>query len=89
MCPIHVLLPPEQLLDLNSNAWTLFIDGSLTANGSGVGIVFRKPEGAVIEQVAWLEFKACNNEAEYEALIVGMQKVRKQWLDGNAFTVSL
>lgn len=47
------------------------------SNGSGVGIVFRTPEGALIEQLIRLGFKSSNNEAGYEALIVGMKKARK------------
>lgn len=65
---------PEQLSYDNPRAWILFIDGSSTANGSGVGIVFKTPEGVVVKQAVILKFKASNNEAEYEALIIGMQK---------------
>ena len=47
------------------------------ANGIRVGIVFKTPEGTVIKQAVRLGFKTCNNEAKYEALIVGLQKARK------------
>lgn len=50
---------------------------SSAAGGSSVGLVFRTPEGVVIEQANRLGFKAFNNEAEYEALIVGILTVRK------------
>jgi len=30
------------------------------------------PNGLLIEQAVWFAFKANNNQAEYEALIVGM-----------------
>lgn len=67
----------EQKLKAHPNSWVLFIDGSSTTNGLGVGIVFKTSEGALIEQTVWLWFKASNNEADYEALIVGMKKARK------------
>ena len=54
--------------------WTLFIDGSSTRDGSGVGIVLKSPEGSIIEQSVQLGFTASNNESEYEALIVRMKK---------------
>lgn len=70
-----IIEQPEQLPQLprtNSDAWILFIDGSSTANSSGVGLIFKTPEGSVIEKAVRLEFRASNNEAEYEALIVRM-----------------
>lgn len=39
--------------------------------------MFKTPEGAVIEQAVRLGFKASNNEAKYEALIIGMKKAKK------------
>lgn len=37
----------------------------------------KTPEGSVIEQVVRLGFKGYNNEAEYEALIIGMTKAKE------------
>ncbi|XP_074271113.1 uncharacterized protein LOC141595040 [Silene latifolia] len=53
--------------------WTLYIDGASNARGGGVGLVLRSPKGDMIVQAIRCEFKATNNEAEYEALILGMQ----------------
>ncbi|XP_074282611.1 uncharacterized protein LOC141607151 [Silene latifolia] len=53
--------------------WTLYIDGASNARGAGVGLVPRSPKGDMIVQAIRCEFKATNNEAEYEALILGMQ----------------
>ncbi|XP_074299868.1 uncharacterized protein LOC141631042 [Silene latifolia] len=52
--------------------WTLYIDGASNARGTGVGLVLRSPKGDMIVQAVRCEFKATNNEAEYEALILGM-----------------
>ena len=61
---------------VSPDTWILLVDRSSAASGSGVGIVVRTPEGGVIEQAVRLGFKASNNEAEYEALIIGMQKAK-------------
>ncbi|XP_074265082.1 uncharacterized protein LOC141587499 [Silene latifolia] len=53
--------------------WTLYIDGASNARGAGVGLVLRSPKWDMIVQAIRCEFKATNNEAEYEALILGMQ----------------
>ncbi|KAJ8648881.1 hypothetical protein MRB53_001904 [Persea americana] len=51
--------------------WRLYVDGASNAKGSGAGVVFVTPEGAVIERVMSLGYNASNNEAEYEALLSG------------------
>ncbi|XP_074298051.1 uncharacterized protein LOC141628858 [Silene latifolia] len=43
------------------------------ARGAGVGLVLRSTKGDMIVQAIRCEFKGTNNEAEYEALILGMQ----------------
>ena len=44
----------EQSTEVGHSALVLHIDGSSAAGGSGVGIVFKTPEGAVIEQAVRL-----------------------------------
>ncbi|KAL0411633.1 UNVERIFIED_CONTAM: Ribonuclease HI [Sesamum latifolium] len=51
--------------------WSLYVDGSSTAIGSGAGIVLESPQGDKLEYTTKLEFPASNNEAEYEALLAG------------------
>ncbi|KAL0439574.1 UNVERIFIED_CONTAM: Gag-Pol polyprotein [Sesamum latifolium] len=51
--------------------WSLYVDGSSTAIGSGAGIVLESPQGDKLEYAIKLEFPASNNEAEYEALLAG------------------
>jgi len=38
----------------------------------GAGIILEGPNGVLMEQALRFAFKASNNQAEYEALIVGM-----------------
>jgi len=52
--------------------WLLSVDGSSNLKGSGAGIILEGPRDVLIEQSLRFEFKASNNQAEYEALIVGM-----------------
>ena len=51
------------------------MDGASSAIRAGVGIVIIIPEGIRLEHSFRLGFKASNNEAEYEALIVGLRTV--------------
>jgi len=50
----------------------LSVDGSSNLIGSGAGIVLEGPGDLFIEQSLKFEFKASNNQDEYEALIAGM-----------------
>ena len=52
--------------------WVLSVDGSSNQLGSGAGIILEGPNGVLIEQSLRFAFKASNNQAEYEALIVGI-----------------
>ncbi|KAL0313245.1 UNVERIFIED_CONTAM: Ribonuclease HI [Sesamum radiatum] len=51
----------------------LHVDGSSTIQGSGAGIVITSPQGEDLEFAIKFGFKASNNEAEYEALVIGMR----------------
>ncbi|XP_074315578.1 uncharacterized protein LOC141651780 [Silene latifolia] len=76
-CPATHGEAEEGMLAITRNQdgeiWTLYIDGASNARGAGVGLVLRSPKGDMIVQAIRCEFKATNNEAEYEALILGMQ----------------
>ena len=51
--------------------WELYVDGAANQRGSGVGLVLVSPERITIEKSLRLNFSATNNEAEYEALLMG------------------
>nr|GEW97108.1 reverse transcriptase domain-containing protein [Tanacetum cinerariifolium] len=53
--------------------WTLFTDGSSFVDGSGAGLILTNPEGVEFTYALRFQFAASNNEAEYEALIVGLR----------------
>ena len=52
--------------------WKLFVDGASNAQGSGAGLILTSPEGIDIEYALRFGFHASNNEAEYEAVIAGL-----------------
>jgi ribonuclease HI len=51
----------------------LFFDGSACREGQGVGFVLVSPRGAVFETSACLEYFCTNNQAGYDAILLGMQ----------------
>ncbi|KAL0312867.1 UNVERIFIED_CONTAM: hypothetical protein Sradi_5686000 [Sesamum radiatum] len=53
--------------------WLLHVDGSPNASNGGAGVLLQAPDGVEIEVAARLSFPAMNNEAEYEALVLGLQ----------------
>ena len=57
--------------------WELYVDGAANQRGSGVGLVLVSPKRITIEKSLRLNFSATNNEAEYEALLIGMIMVQR------------
>ncbi|KAK0585343.1 hypothetical protein LWI29_027080 [Acer saccharum] len=53
--------------------WQLRVDRSSNTHGSGAGVVVSTPERDSVECALRFEFKATNNQAEYEALIAGLR----------------
>ncbi|RVW90531.1 Transposon Ty3-G Gag-Pol polyprotein [Vitis vinifera] len=62
---------PRKELD-EQEWWTLRVDGTSLSSGSGVGLLLQSPTGEHLEQAIRLGFPASNNEAEYEAIISGL-----------------
>ena len=56
--------------------WMINTDGSSTQHGGGAGIVITSLENDVLEYGVQLKFPITNNEAEYEALLVGLRIAR-------------
>ena len=52
--------------------WIFHTDGSSNQHSGGAGVVMLTPEGDKIECIIKLDFPTTNNEAEYEALIAGL-----------------
>jgi len=53
--------------------WHLYVDSSSTKDGSGADLIIKSPAGTRYEHALKFMFRASNNEAEYEALVVGLE----------------
>lgn len=60
-----------------NNCWTLFVDGASGQEGAGAGLLLIDPQGTEIAYALRFDFPASNNEAEYEALIAGLNLALK------------
>ena len=61
----------QTTIDLFST-WKLFVDGASNVQGSEAGLILTSPEGIDIEYALRFGFCTSNNEAEYEAVIAGL-----------------
>ena len=76
----HPLLEikPEKEVELGiyeaeRRPWVLKFDGFSTENSTGAGIVIISPKGIKTTLSFNLAFKCTNNQAEYEALVIGLE----------------
>ena len=61
--------------------WKLYIDGAANSQGSGAGLILTSQEGIDIEYALRFGFQASNNEAEYEAVIAGLNLAHSLEID--------
>ncbi|XP_074560919.1 uncharacterized protein LOC141817146 [Curcuma longa] len=57
--------------------WKVYVDGSSNRQGSGIGVVLISPQEEEIRLSIRLSFRASNNEAEYEAVLAGLQAAKR------------
>ncbi|XP_074587632.1 uncharacterized protein LOC141843477 [Curcuma longa] len=57
--------------------WKVYVDGSSNRQGSGIGVVLISPQEEEIRLSIRLSFRASNNEAEYEVVLVGLQAAKR------------
>lgn len=65
--------PDESVMTIAEDVWKLYFDGAANQRGFGIGILLVSPEGPHIPLSFKLNFEVTNNQAEYEACIVGME----------------
>ncbi|KAL5562140.1 hypothetical protein UlMin_031887 [Ulmus minor] len=63
---------------IEETKWELMFDGAAYAKGDGIGIVLIGPESQVLTKTCKLLYSCLNNEAEYEALIAGIEMAEKE-----------
>jgi len=56
--------------------WTLFFDRSTCDRGAGIGIVLISPQGRKYEFSLPIDVTSTNNQAEYQALIKGLELLK-------------
>ena len=61
--------------------WRLFVDWATNAQGSRAGLILTSPEGIDMEYAFRFGFEASNNEAEYEAVIAGLNLAHSMEVD--------
>jgi len=57
--------------------WTLYVNGSSNPWGTSAGIVLEGPNHILIEKSIHFTFKTSNNQAEYDAILVGLSLARE------------
>ncbi|XP_075098046.1 uncharacterized protein LOC142175361 [Nicotiana tabacum] len=57
---------------MTSGVWTLFADEAFNVKRSGLGVVLITPSGETLRQAIKI-ISLTNNDAEYEALVAGME----------------
>ena len=57
----------------NRKKWIVHVDGSSTQFAGGIGVVLLSPEGDKLKHKVRLQYQTTNNEAEYEALLKGLE----------------
>ena len=63
---------PEDKRVKGQKLWSIHTDESSNQSTGGAGVVIQTPEGDKIECMIRLDFPTTNNEAEYEALVAGL-----------------
>ena len=61
--------------------WKLSVDGAVNSQESGARLILTSLEGIDIEYALRFGFRASNNEAEYEAIIVGLNLAHSMEVD--------
>ena len=61
--------------------WKLSVDGAANSKGSGAELILTSPEGIDIEYALRFGFQVSNNEAEYEAVIAGLNLAHSMEVD--------
>ena len=66
-------LPDDKKAQDESKWWTILTDRSSVQKKEGVGVIINTPEGETLKYGVRLQFPATNNEAEYEAILIGLK----------------
>ncbi|XP_071688329.1 uncharacterized protein [Rutidosis leptorrhynchoides] len=74
---LEVINERTTLKPIMSETWDLFTDGASCAEGAGAGLVLSSPSGEDHTYALRFNFDVTNNEAEYEAILAGLNIARR------------
>ncbi|XP_071728474.1 uncharacterized protein [Rutidosis leptorrhynchoides] len=74
---LEVFNERTELKPVQGETWDLFTDGASCAEGAGAGLVLESPSGEEHTYALRFNFDVTNNEAEYEALLAGLNIAHK------------
>jgi ribonuclease HI len=66
----------EEEANKDAEAWTVFCDGSWGTFGAGAAVVLVAPSKVRTCYAIKIDFSCTNNIAEYEALLLGLRKLK-------------
>jgi ribonuclease HI len=66
----------EEVHSIDAEAWIVFYDGSWGTFNAGAATIIISPSKIKTCYAARLEFNCANNIAEYEAVLLGLRKLR-------------
>ncbi|XP_037495468.1 uncharacterized protein LOC119370750 [Jatropha curcas] len=69
----YVRFPDEVILLIQADQWKMYFNGAANYQGCSAGVVIVTPDGKRLPFSIKLAFQIINNEAEYEACIVGLE----------------
>ena len=57
----------------DNKTWVIHVDGLSTLHAGGIGVVLKSPEVDTLKRKVCLHYQTTDNEAEYEALLKGLE----------------
>jgi ribonuclease HI len=66
----------EEVHQIDDEAWTVFCDGSWGTFSAGATTILVSPSRIKTCYASRMEFNCTNNIAEYEAVLLGLKKLR-------------
>ena len=57
----------------DNKTWVIHVDGLSTLHAGGIGVVLKSPEVDTLKRKVRLHYQTTDNEAEYEALLKGLE----------------
>ncbi|XP_074290654.1 uncharacterized protein LOC141617366 [Silene latifolia] len=75
--PSRSFLFYEDIVHVEDDVWDLYFDGASNNMGCGIGVLIISPRGEHVPVSIKLDFAVTNNDAEYEACLLGLQSANK------------